>query len=180
MTLFAVMAVGRDQPGNVAAVTGVLVEQGCNLEDTEIAVLGGYSTMMLVVAGPDGLAADTLQTAVETGTADIGLTVIVCDIEAATPEPQADPGRPWSVSVHGSDRPGIVFEVSRILARAGVNIIGMKTRVRDPAGRPAYTMSMDVRVPLDVDGDAVATELDGLASHLSVACSMRVLPPDGD
>jgi glycine cleavage system transcriptional repressor len=180
MPLFVVMATGVDRPGNVAAVAGVLVEQGCNLEDTEMAVLRGHSTMMLVVAGHEGLSADALQDAIETGTSDIGLAVVVCDIDESAPGTPDESDHPWSVSVHGSDRPGIVFEVSRVLARAGVNIIGMKTRIHGPEGLPVYTMSLDVRVPAGVDGDDVAARLDALAGQLNVACSMRRLAPNAD
>jgi glycine cleavage system transcriptional repressor len=179
MPLFVVMAVGVDRPGNVAAVAGVLVEQGCNLEDTEIAVLRGYSTMMLVVAGREGLSAEVLQDAIEVGTSEIGLAVVVCDMNAGAPGPPDDASRPWSVSVHGSDRPGIVFEVSRVLARAGVNIIGMETRIHGPEGLGVYTMSLDVRVPPGVDGDDVAARLDALAGQLNVACSMRPVASSG-
>jgi glycine cleavage system transcriptional repressor len=180
MPLFAVMAVGVDRPGNVAAVAGVLVEQGCNLEDTEIAVLRGYSTMMLVVAGREALSAEVLQEAIEVGTSEIGLAVIVCEMDSDIPPSPDDSGAPWSVSVHGSDRPGIVFEVTRVLARAGVNIIGMKTRIHGPAGVPVYTMSLDVRVPPGTDGDDVSARLDALAGQLNVACSMRPVPSSGD
>ena len=44
---------GADRPGIVAAVTGVLVEHGGNLEDTSMTILGGHFAMMLVVAVPD-------------------------------------------------------------------------------------------------------------------------------
>jgi glycine cleavage system transcriptional repressor len=161
MSRFAVMAVGKDAPGHLAAMAGVLVEQGCNVEDTEMAVLQGYSTMMLVVAGREDLTAGALQAA----------------IEDEAPDP-ADSGERWSVSVYGSDRPGIVFEVSRVLAQAGINILGMKTRVRGPDGLPVYTMGLDVRVPCGVDGEEVARRLAELARRLDVACSMRPAPAE--
>ncbi len=63
MPHFAVSAVGVDRPGIVAAVTGVLVEQGCNLEDTSMSILRGHFAMMLLVAGPDGLTAEALEAA---------------------------------------------------------------------------------------------------------------------
>jgi glycine cleavage system transcriptional repressor len=173
MPLFALMAVGVDRPGNAAAVAGVLVEQGCNLEDTEIAVLRGYSTMMLVVACPERVSADGLKTAVAEGTWEIGLDVTVCEIDPDTPDTADLTGTAWSVSVYGSDRPGIVFEVTRVLARAGVNITGMKTRTHGPANLLMYTMALDVWVPGDVDGAEVASSLDNLARRLNVACSMR-------
>ena len=52
---YAVSAVGADRPGIVAAVTGVFLENGCNLEDTSMTILRGHFAMMLVVAAPDGL-----------------------------------------------------------------------------------------------------------------------------
>jgi glycine cleavage system transcriptional repressor len=173
MPLYALMAVGVDRPGNAATVAGVLVEQGCNLEDTEIAVLRGYSTMMLVVDCPERVTAKGLKAAVEEGTREIGLDVTVSEIDPATPDGADTTGTPWSVSVYGSDRPGIVFEVTRLLARAGINIFGMQTRTHGPAQLLVYTMSLDVQVPADVDGAEVAASLDNLARRLNVACSMR-------
>jgi glycine cleavage system transcriptional repressor len=175
MARFAVMAVGKDAPGHLAAMAGVLVEQGCNVEDTEMAVLQGYSTMMLVVTGREDLTAEVLQAAIEEGTEHVGLLPLVCAMEDGPPD-KADEGERWSVSVYGSDRPGIVFEVSRVLAQAGINIHGMKTRVRGPDGLPVYTMALDVRVPCGVDGDEVAGRLNDLARRLDVACSMRATP----
>jgi len=35
----ALSAIGADRPGIVAAVTGALVDSGCNLEDTTMAIL---------------------------------------------------------------------------------------------------------------------------------------------
>ena len=39
-------------------------------------------------------------------------------------------------------------------------------------------MSLEVAVPPETDGDRVAAELDRLAGHLGVACSMRPAPPE--
>jgi len=52
VTHLAVSAIGADRPGIVAAVTGVLVDRGCNLEDASMSILRGHFAMMLVVAAP--------------------------------------------------------------------------------------------------------------------------------
>jgi glycine cleavage system transcriptional repressor len=173
VALYAVTAVGIDRPGVVAAFSGVLVEQGCNLEDTQMAVLRGYAAMALVVRAPDAVTAGALQAALAAATARFGLTIAVQPIEEVGAPPRPDSR--WSVSVYGSDRPGIVFEVTRLLARAGVNIVDLHTRLNDRV----YAMSMEVTVPPDTDGDRVAAELDRLAGQLGVACSMRPALPDG-
>ena len=49
MARFAVSVFGRDRPGIVAAVSRVLADAGCNLEDTSMTILRGHFAMMLVV-----------------------------------------------------------------------------------------------------------------------------------
>jgi glycine cleavage system transcriptional repressor len=172
MPLYAVTAVGVDRPGTLAALAGVLVEQGCNIEDSEMAVLRGHSAMMLVVAGPDELAAASLEKALASTTVELDLSVMVRPIDPVA-RAEGEEAESWSVSVHGADRPGIVYEVTRILARAGLNITGVKTRVHGPPARPELSMALDVSVPAGVVGEEVAAELDNLARRLNVACSMR-------
>src|SRR5918992_4894586 len=61
MARFAVSVFGRDRPGIVAAVTRVLADAGCNLEDPSMTILRGHFAMMLVVSGPAGAAAGDLE-----------------------------------------------------------------------------------------------------------------------
>jgi glycine cleavage system transcriptional repressor len=117
---FAVSAVGADRPGIVAAVSGVLWEQGCNLADTEMAVLRGHFAMMLVVTGPDSLTADGLEAALAGVAGRLDLVAAVREIDASVPVSPA--GEPWSVSVYGADQPGIVHRLTTVLAEAGVNV----------------------------------------------------------
>ena len=168
---FAVSAVGADRPGIVAAVTGVLVDQGCNLEDTEMSVLRGHFAMMLVVSGPESLTPDALERALTEPATTRDLVVAVRAIDDTVPASPS--GEPWSVSVYGADRPGIVHAVTSILADAGANIVGLETRVIGDSERPVYAMLLDVTVPDDADGDALATRLAAEAKGVGVECSMR-------
>ena len=179
MSHFAISAVGADRPGIVAAVTLALVEQGCNLEDTEMSVLRGHFAMMLVVSGPEGLTAGALEQALigaGAGAAIGGLVVAVRAIDDGVPE--SPDGEPWSVSVYGADRPGIVHAVTSLLAEAGANIVGLETRLIGPADHPVYAMLLDVTVPEAVDGAALAERLATEAAEVGVECSMH--PTDAD
>jgi glycine cleavage system transcriptional repressor len=167
MARHVVTAVGVDRPGVVAALSGVLVEQRCNLEDSQMAVLGGHAAMMLVVDAPASVTGERLQAALSEGTGQLGLAIWVQPIVDVGAPQQA--GSRWSVSVYGADRPGIVFEVTRLLAQAGINITDLQTRLLDRV----YALSMEVTVPAGADGDQVAGHLDRLANQLGVACSMH-------
>jgi glycine cleavage system transcriptional repressor len=167
----AVSAIGADRPGIVAAVAGVLVDHGCNLEDTSMSILRGHFAMMLVVAAPDGTDADALAADVTAATPD--LLVDVRPIDDGVPS--SPEGEPWTVSVYGADRPGIVHRVTSLLADEGVNIVDLTTRVIGDEARPVYAMFLDVTVP---EGASVADRLDALAAELGVSCTAH--PVDAD
>ena len=52
---FVLSLTGRDRPGIVSAVTGVLLDHALNLEDAEMAILRGHFAVMLVLAAPADL-----------------------------------------------------------------------------------------------------------------------------
>lgn len=172
----AVTAIGTDRPGIVAAVSGVLVEHGCNLEDTTMTILRGHFAMMLVVDTPATLNASDLEAALAHPAAALELVVTVRPIDDAVVASPA--GEPWTVSVYGADRPGIVHGVASKLAAAGVNIVDLTTRVIGDPSRPVYVMLLDLTVPAGVDPNILADELKALAAELHVDCSLH--PADAD
>ncbi len=171
MPHFAISAVGADRPGIVAAVSGVLVEQGCNLEDTSMSILRGHFAMMLVVAGPEGLVPEALEQALGEPARRLELVVSVRLIDDGVPA--SPPGEAWTVAVYGADRPGIVHGVASLLADSGVNVVDMTTRVIGDPERPVYAMVLEVSIPSDVGPDQLEQRLEGLAGDLGVECSMH-------
>src|SRR5437660_4944045 len=105
MSHYAVTAIGADRPGIVAAVTGVFVEHGCNLEDTSMTILRGHFAMMLIVAAPEDVDAEELEAALAVPAAAFDLVVAVRAIDERTPATEAD-GEECNVAVYGADRPG--------------------------------------------------------------------------
>jgi glycine cleavage system transcriptional repressor len=173
MTHLAVSAIGVDRPGIVAAVTGVLVERGCNLEDTSMSILRGHFAMMLVISAPDGTEPGALEEALTSATSTLELVVVVRALDDAV-RPSAS-GEAWTVSVYGADRPGIVHRVSSVLSAAGANITDLTTRVIGTDDRPVYAMFLDVTAPTGTSLDA---PLAALAGELGVSCTVH--PADVD
>jgi glycine cleavage system transcriptional repressor len=176
MSHVAVSAIGSDRPGIVAAVTGVLVAQGCNLEDTSMSILRGHFAMMLVVAVPAGVTADTLEGALAPVASTFDLVLVVRAIDDDVPP--SPEGASWTVSVYGADRPGIVNRVASLLAAEGVNIVDLSTRIIGDADRPVYAMFLDVTLPATLEAGGWQQRLSDLADELGVSCSAR--PADTD
>jgi glycine cleavage system transcriptional repressor len=173
MTQLAVSAIGVDRPGIVAAVTGVLVAGGCNLEDASMSILRGHFAMMLVVSAPPGTAPGDLERELATATSALGLVVVVRALDDAAPT--APEGEAWTVSVYGADRPGIVHRVSTVLAGLGANITDLTTHVIGEDTRPVYAMLLDVTLPA---GTILDGPLAALAEELGVSCTAH--PTDAD
>lgn len=173
MPLFAVLAVGADRPGIVAAVTGALAEAGANLDDTSMTILHGHFAIAMVVAGPDGL---DVAAALAPVAEQLQLTVDVRPIAEGTPA--IPPGERWSLAVYGADRPGLVASVAAAVAQAGGNVTDLTTRVVGGPARPVYAMQLELAIPAGVDTTALGDTLAALAADLGVDCTLH--PVDAD
>lgn len=164
MAEFAVMTMGADQPGIVAAVTGVLHEHGGNVLDSSMTILGGWFTLALLVE-VDDVDAATLDAAIDDATVDLDLRVGVHAIEPGT----ATAAPTHLLSVYGADHPGIVAGVSRALADVGANVTDLSARVLgdDP---PVYAMVVELTTD---DESSVSGAMAAVADGLGVDWTLR-------
>jgi glycine cleavage system regulatory protein len=127
-------------------------------------VLRGVFAVTLVVAPPDGTDAPALERAAASALQSLGATVSVRE----APDDPGPPGRPTHrMRAHGTDRPGIVALLSRLLADRGVNMTGFSAGLStDP--EPVSTLEADVSVPSGVDATALAEDLIETATDLGL------------
>ena len=173
MPLFAVLAVGADRPGIVAAVTGALADAGANLDDTSMSILHGHFAIAMVVAGPPGL---DVAAALAPVAERLDLTLDVRPIPDGTPP--TPPGERWSLAVYGADRPGLVAAVTAVVADAGGNVVDLTTRVVGDPERPVYAMQLELALPDEADASGLADRLQAVAADLGVDCTLHPVDPD--
>lgn len=169
MAHFAVTAIGSDRPGIVAALTEALRDLGVNLEDVASTILRGSFTMMFVVAAPEGVGGEQLEAVLADAARPVDVAVTVRDVESGAPErPQAT----HVLTAYGSDRPGIVAGLARLLADRGINITDLSCRLVGEE-RPVYAMIAELQVPAGVDPAALEAALRETAASLGVDVSLR-------
>jgi glycine cleavage system transcriptional repressor len=166
--LLAVTVLGHDRPGIIADVTGALAELGGNLEDSSMTLLRGHFAMTLVVTGEAGSA--EVQSRLEPLLHD--LTVSVRPLPDAGDLREA--GSPYVLTVHGSDRAGIVSSITRVVASYGGNITDLTTRL---AGG-LYVLVAEVDLPQDADVDSLSRALTEVAHELGVGAALRPAETD--
>lgn len=169
----ALTAVGRDRPGIVAGLTGVLVESGGNVDDSQMSILHGQFAVVLLVSVPDDCDVDALAIALRERGEDLGLdSVNVCPIS----ELERGPDPTHVLTVYGADRPGIVHDTATLLAEHGVNITDLRTKRTGSDGSPVYVLVMELAVPTTADG--LEDELGRLGSDGGMEVSLSELETD--
>ena len=135
---YMVTVVGRDRPGIVAALSQALYQHGCNLGEASMIRLGGNFTIM-IMAQCD-VAAEALQQSLAPVAAQWDLRIHVDGIDAqlhAHVEPDVQ------ISLYGADRAGIVADVTRELADAGLAILDLTSDVAGTVEQPVYIMLIE-------------------------------------
>jgi len=74
-TYLVISALGEDRPGIVSQFSKVLLEHGCNIEDSRMTVLGGEFAVMLLVEGKWNTLAKVENSLPELGR-QLGMTII--------------------------------------------------------------------------------------------------------
>jgi len=174
MPQLALSAIGADRPGIVAEVTRTLLGHSLNITDSQMAVLAGRFTMMLIVEAPESTDLDAVRE-------ELARTRERLDLDALSLSPlaEADAGPPSDpshiVTVYGVDHPGIVHAVSARLAARGVNVTDLETRL---VGDGLYAMVLEVALPLDLDPGELAAMLAEVGAEQGVEVTVRPLEPD--
>jgi glycine cleavage system transcriptional repressor len=178
-----VTAVGVDQPGIVAALTGALMELGCNLEDSSMSMLQGNFAVLLVIALPDGVDAAAAEAALGSAADPLGLLVTVRPLPTgarptAVPGPGADYGQVFAFSVHGADRPGIVHRATQALADVGGNIVDLATRLVGTDAEPAYVLTITVGFAPEVEAESAVATARRSVEDFGVQCHAHAVDVD--
>ena len=162
--------IGRDRPGLVEAVAERVTAHGGNWLESRMAHLAGHFAGLLHVEVPDDRAG-----ALATALGELerfGLRVVAHGGTAAA----AQGLRAVRLEATGHDHPGIVRDISQVLARHGVNIAELTTdRLSAPmAGGPLFVARARLEVPATVDTERLRRDLEKIAHDLMVDLSLAV------
>jgi glycine cleavage system transcriptional repressor len=174
----ALSAHGKDQPGIVAALSKVLFEMGCNLEDSSMTLLKGDFAVLLLLSLPSGLSTQDLKKKMEPVAASLGLTSSLRELspEEATQPPAA--GLPHTLIVYGLDHPGIVYKVTQTAADLRVNITDLRTHVTQSGGKDLYSLVVEVDIPDEKTVVAFQAALEKLKKELKVEITLNPVELD--
>lgn len=148
MAQLILTAVGVDRPGIIGELTKQFGDGGVSVADSRMVNLRGAFAWLLLVEG-EATALAAMRETLQRTARELGLTLTVHEHEGAAPRAGAVP---YKLRTYSMDRPGIVHKLSSTLARHGVNIESLDTRVESAPfdGTPLFTLEARLSVPTGV------------------------------
>lgn len=168
-TSLVLTVVGNDRPGLVSTLSDTIAAFEGNWTETRMASLGGKFAGILLVTVPQ-TQADALIGALR----KLEAQWLHLVIERSAAEASPGGSRLLELELVGQDRPGIVRDISRLLAERGVNIEDLETACVSGSfsGETLFKAQARLRVPRELATAGLRALLETLANELMVDVSL--------
>jgi glycine cleavage system regulatory protein len=168
-TSLVLTVLGDDKPGFVETLAQAVAENDANWLKSRMSRLEGKFAGIVHIEAPDERM-DAVVAALTRLSSD-GLQIV---IEHSGKIPSPVKSRERVLELTGSDHPGIVHDVTRVLAKLGISIEELTTGTDSAsmAGGKLFRATAVIHVPDSVDLDELTSDLEELASDLMVDISL--------
>lgn len=168
-TSLVLTILGQDRPGLVESIAQIVAAHEGNWLESRMAHLAGQFAGILRVEVAEEQA-ESLSAALKS-LADSGLESVV--LTDPTMAPVTDAAR-VQLDLVGQDRPGIVREISRVLAASGVNVEELETeQMQAPnTGQSLFHAQASLRLPPGLTEQSLREALEAVAGDLMVDVSL--------
>ena len=141
-------ALGKDRSGIVDELSKTILQDGCNITDSRMTVLGGEFAILLMVEGNWNMLSK-LENAIPELERQLGLTIIAKRTEERAASADLIP---YGVEVVSLDHPGIVHHLASFFSSRKINIEDLSTSTYAAAhtGTPMFSVHMTVGIPSDL------------------------------
>ena len=164
---------GHDRPGIVAAVTGILFDLNCNIENVSQTILQTEFSGSFIVTLPPGLSLDDLHERFIESLAPGDLHVHIEPLLTKKAALTARESEPFVITTKGPDRRGLVAGISEIIAGHGVNITNLQAVFKGGDEPGDNIMIYEVDIPTDIDQQKLYRDLREKAESLTLDISIQ-------
>jgi glycine cleavage system regulatory protein len=164
MHYFILTFIGDDQPGFVESIAEVISNwQGNWLESRMSQLEGKFAGLARIGVGSENVAQLKL------ALFNLSENKFTLSIEDAI-EPMTGDLQQYRLNILGHDRPGIVHEVTRTLARHHINLLEMTSNISAAAmtGIPMFSADVTVEINNQADIEVIDNQLSDIATELGL------------
>lgn len=140
-----ITAVGNDKPGIVNELTKQILDNGCNIQDSRMTILGGEFAIILLLVG-NWSAIAKVEDSLPRVAQNLGLSLTCKRTEPRTKQTNMIS---YHVDALAIDQPGIVHRVADFFSSRNINIESLNSDAYNAAhtGTPMFALTMTVNIP---------------------------------
>ncbi|MDR2191722.1 MAG: hypothetical protein LBO62_02420 [Endomicrobium sp.] len=161
-------AIGKDKPGIVGAITKVLTELKCNIEDSTMTILHGQFAMILIICLARDISHKAILSKLKKPAKELGMFLTISETDSFSKK-KKNKTNPYIISIYGKDKTGIVYGISSFLAEKKINITDVQTTV----SKKTYIMIIEADLPKNISAKNFESELNSFAKKLNVSASLN-------
>ncbi len=163
--MLSLSAIGKDKTGIVSSISEILFKLGCNIEDSTMTLLSGQFAVILLLDCPKNSDISKIKRSLNSSMKKLGLSYSLTEVDK--PKINKKNFGDYIIAVYGSDRVGIVYNVSKYLADKKINITDVQTKISGKKDK-VYIMLLEVNIPKTLKIEIVKQNLKQLAKKLNV------------
>ncbi|MBV9079964.1 MAG: ACT domain-containing protein [Elusimicrobia bacterium] len=175
---YLLWASGEDRPGIVSAVTRALFQIGANLEDSSMMRLGSEFGIFVIFTTRRAISDEKFGKLLQPIKKKLRLAVGVKPLSTRQAAFRVASERLHLVSIHGPDRPGIVYRATDLLAKRGFNITDLSTHRTTTGPRAGYILLIEGEVRSKSTLAKIRRDLSALQRRLRTKVDIRPVGAD--
>jgi len=166
-----ISAIGKDRAGIVNDLSKAILDNGCNVEDSRMTVLGGEFALILMISGPWSAIAK-MEATLPKLEKKLDLTIVARATEARAVRANMVP---YAVDVVAMDHPGIVHDIAQFFSGRQINIEDMNswTYAAAHTGTPMFSLNMTISVPADLNIGRLRQEFTDFCDDLNIDATLE-------
>lgn len=166
-------AMGPDKVGLVETISEFIFKHGCNIEDSKMAVFCGEFALILLISG----ASQGLQEIAQGYHELEDQTGLSLSAKIPSQRKPVEASLPYQLSASCMDHPGVVYRLSGILSRLGINIESMETKTyaAPVTGTPIFRLEAQISVPAKLKIDTLRERLNEFAREENIEMSLAAI-----
>ncbi len=164
-------ALGEDRPGIINELSRCVLNNGCNISDSRMTVLGGEFAILLLIDGNWNTIAK-LEDQVAGLEERLGLSITTR--RTARKATRKDL-LPYGVDVVSLDQPGIVYNLAGFFSKRQINIQEMATSSYAAAhtGTPMFSVHLTIDIPASLQISVLREEFMDFCDQLNLDAVME-------
>lgn len=173
MNKLVISVLGPDRPGIIAAVTRILFEQDCNIENVSQTILQSEFSGIFIISLPERLQPEALEAHLREGLTPLKQQISVKRLEPQRPVFNGRHAEPFVITTMGPDQKGLVAKITEIIALHGVNVTNLQAVFKGGDNPTDNVMIYEVDVPSEVDQQRLRNDLTARARDLGLQISIQ-------